>query len=137
MSALANWGEYMKNKNKLIFGLLAVIIVAVVLFFTLPTGPIASVSSASAVTYDERETLSPEQTQAVSELLSSMRASRCLRNDSITVGELELDLLTPDGPMHIIVRGNKGYAYSSSDDKLWYSISNVKELCAEVEKILK
>ena len=66
-----------------------------------------------------------------------MRASRCLRNDSITVGELELDLLTPDGPMHIIVRGNKGYAYSSSDDKLWYSISNVKELCAEVEKILK
>ena len=66
-----------------------------------------------------------------------MRASRCLRNDSITVGELELDLLTPDGPMHIIVRGNKGYAYSSSDDKLWYSISNVKELCDEVEKILK
>ena len=131
MSALANWGEYMKNKNKLIFGLLAVIIVTVVLFFMLPTGPIASVSAASAVTYGERET------QAVSELLSSMRASRCLRNDSITVGELELDLLTPDGPMHIIVRGNKGYAYSSSDDKLWYSISNVKELCAEVEKILK
>ena len=137
MSALANWGEYMKNKKKLIFGLLAVIIVAVVLFFMLPTGPIASVSAASAVTYGERETLSPEQTQAVGELLSSMRASRCLRNDSITVGELELDLLTPDGPMHIIVRGNKGYAYSSSDDKLWYSISNVKELCAEVEKILK
>ena len=132
MSAFANWGEYMKNKKKLIFGLLAVIIVAVVLFFMLPTGPIASVSAASAVTYGECE-----QTQAVSELLSSMRASRCLRNDSITVGELELDLLTPDGPMHIIVRGNKGYAYSSSDDKLWYSISNVKELCAEVEKILK
>lgn len=46
-------------------------------------------------------------------------------------------MLTPDGPMHIIVRGDKGYAYSSSDAKLWYSISDAKELSSEIEKILK
>lgn len=114
----------------------AIVIAAVVLFFALPSKAITGISSASVVSDGERMSLGAEQTGELSAILSDMRASRCFAVRELTEGNIELDVLTPDGPMHITVTGDKGYAYSSRDDALWYRIKDANELVAAVKSIL-
>lgn len=125
----------MNYKNRLLI-LFAIVIAAVVLFFTLPSRPITGISSASVVSDGERMSLDAEQTGELSAVLSDMRVSRCFAVRELTEGDIELDVLTPDGPMHITVTGDKGYAYSSGDDALWYSIKDANELITAVKSIL-
>ena len=125
----------MKYKNRLRIPF-AIVIAAVILFFTLPSKPVTGTSSASVVSDGERMSLDAAQTGELSAILSDMRASRCFAVRELTEGDIELDVLTIDWPMHITVTGDKGYAYSSGDYALWYRIKDADELVTAVKSIL-
>ena len=113
---------------------------AAALYFLLPVKLVDadSVLNLRVSVSGESRYLESEELTQVTALLEQARARRCFAPAQLYEedGSLELNIVTEDGPLHIVLGGISSYMYFSSDDTIWYSVIDSQELKNDIENIL-
>ncbi len=115
------------------------LLLVVLTFFIIPVHPFKDTPVLHAsVTSTESTQLNAPQTEQLNKLLDKAHATRCFAPSNLSETDdcLLVDITTINGPMHLHF-GDKAYAYTLSDDSLWYSINDADMLRSEIEKIIK
>ena len=114
------------------------LLLVVLTFFIIPVHPFKDTPVLHAsVTLTDSTQLNAIQTEQLNKLLDKAHATRCFAPSNLSESDcLLVDITTSDGPMHLYF-GDKAYAYTSSDDSLWYSINDADTLRSEIEKLAK
>lgn len=128
------------SKKKLIAGVIVfAVLLAAVLYFLLPVKMLDAdeVEHVSIAVSGERKTLEGDELSEVTALLDDMRTRRCFAPAELYDDDtaMELDIVTSDGPLHIVL-SEKSYAYSSTDDTIWYSVIDADQLRSDIERAI-
>lgn len=129
----------MKRTRIIVCILLAAVLLAAALYFLLPVKLVDadSVLHLSVSVSGESIALDGEEISEVTALLEQSRARRCFAPAQLYEenGCMELDIVTDDGPLHIVL-GEESYLYYSADDTIWYSIIDAGQLRSDIENAL-
>lgn len=129
----------MKRTKIIVCAALLCLLLAAALYFLIPAGIVeeGGIKSLTAVNGGEYAEISDEAREQVTALLEQARARRCFAPAQLYEedGSLELNIVTEDGPLHIVL-GDSSYVYSSSDDTIWYSVIDAVKLKTDIEKVL-
>lgn len=130
----------MKRIRIIVCILLVAVMLAAALYFLLPVKLVDadSVLNLRVSVSGESRYLESEELTQVTALLEQARARRCFAPAQLYEedGSLELNIVTEDGPLHIVLGGISSYMYFSSDDTIWYSVIDSQELKNDIENIL-
>lgn len=129
----------MKRTRIIVCILLAAVLLAAALYFLLPVKLVDANAAEHVVVTASGESiaLDGEELSEVTALLEQTKARRCFAPAQLYEEKngLELDIVTDDGPLHIVL-GEESYLYSSADDTIWYSIISAGQLRDNIEKAL-
>lgn len=129
----------MKRTRIIVCILLAAVLLAAALYFLLPVKLVDANAAEHVVVTASGESiaLDGEELSEVTALLEQTKARHCFAPAQLYEEKngLELDIVTDDGPLHIVL-GEKSYAYFSADDTIWYSIISAGQLRDNIEKAL-
>ena len=130
----------MKRTRIIVCILLVAVLLAAALYFLLPVKLVDadSVLNLRMSVSGESRYLEGEELTKITALLEQARARRCFAPAQLYEedGGLELDIITGDGPLHIVLGDGSSYMYSSSDDTIWYSIIDGEKLKNDIENAL-
>lgn len=125
----------MKGKKIIVWLLAVCLVLATAAYFLLPVKLDGDVTSATVLMKGESTALDHEQNMTLGAVLEDTRATRCFAPGALDEAVCEVNILTPDGTLHIHF-GDKSYAYTSADDAIWYRISDADAVLAAVESLL-
>lgn len=125
----------MKGKKIIVWALAACLVLAVAAYFLLPVKLDGDVTSATVLMKGESTALDHEQNMTLGAVLEDARATRCFAPGVLDEAVCEVNILTPDGTLHIHF-GDVSYAYTSADNTIWYRISDADAVLAAVENLL-
>lgn len=125
-------------KRKRIAALSAVfcVLLAIIMYFTLPVKLDGEVLSATAVFNGERVSLNSEERARLGDIMAQTDMHRCL-NRSWTAAEgmyLRMDILTDEGAVHLYF-GDEACAFTDPKASIWYSINDADSVLADIENI--